>query len=234
MHISQEGYILTLNANNTSTVDLNYSMITSSDNTWSDKTAVSAHYNTTATYKYFENTFGRNSLNDKGGNIISFINVANEDGSSMENAFWNGKAAFYGNGGTHFLPLAGALDVVAHELSHGVISNTANLEYYGQSGAINETFADIFGSMVDRDNWLIGEDVTKTTYSPSGALRNMSDPHNMGSFTDNYWQPKHVSEMYIGEADNRGVGSLKEEHHQPPVNRIHQLYIILQVFIRFL
>ena len=202
---TQEGYILTLNANNTSTVDLNYSMITSSNNTWSDKTAISAHYNTTATYKYYENTFGRKSLNGKGGNIISFINGANEDGSSMENAFWNGKAAFYGNGGTHFLPLAGALDVVAHELSHGVISNTANLEYYGQSGAINETFADIFGSMVDRDNWLIGEDVTKTTYSPSGALRNMSDPHNMGSFTDNYWQPKHVSEMYIGEADNRGV-----------------------------
>lgn len=62
-----------------------------------------------------------------------------------------------------------ALDVTAHELGHGVVSNTANLEYYGQSGAINETYADIFGSMVDRDDWRIGEDITKTSYSPSGS-----------------------------------------------------------------
>ncbi|MDA3882059.1 MAG: M4 family metallopeptidase [Bacteroidales bacterium] len=204
--ISQEGIILTLNANNTSTVNLDYTTISSVDNTWSNQTAVSAHYNATATYEYFENTFGRNSINGQGGNIISFINVANEDGSSMENAFWNGQAAFYGNGGSAFYSLAGALDVIAHELGHGVVSNTANLEYYGESGAINETFADIFGAMVDRDDWLIGEDVTKTSFSPSGALRNMSDPHNTGtSITDYYWQPKHISEMYIGLQDNGGV-----------------------------
>lgn len=202
---SNEGVILTLDANNTSSVDLDYKLITSSNNVWANKTAVSAHYNTTATYKYFEKTFGRKSINGKGGNIISFINVANEDGSSMENAFWNGQAAFYGNGGSSFYPLAGALDVIAHELGHGVVSNTANLEYHGQSGAINETFADIFGAMVDRDDWKIGEDVTKTTLSPSGALRNMSDPHNLGSSSDDFWQPRHLSEMYIGEGDNGGV-----------------------------
>lgn len=203
---SNEGIIMTLDANNTSTVDLDYNTITSSNNTWLDKAAVSAHYSTTATYEYLENTFGRNSVNGQGGNIISFVNVANEDGSSMENAFWNGQAAFYGNGGADFYPLAGALDVIAHELGHGVISNTANLEYQGQSGAINETYADIFGAMVDRDDWLIGEDVTKTAFSPSGALRNMSDPHNTGSsLSDSYWQPMHVSEMYIGEEDNGGV-----------------------------
>lgn len=202
---SQEGVILTLNANNTSTADLDYSYITSSNNTWSNKTAISAHYNTTTTYKYFYNTFGRNSINGQGGNIISFINVANEDGSSMGNAFWNGKAAFYGNGDSYFYALAGALDVIAHELGHGVVSNTANLEYQGQSGAINETYADIFGAMVDRDDWLIGEDVTKTTFSPSGALRNMSDPHNLGNSSNDYWQPNHITEMYIGEGDNGGV-----------------------------
>ncbi|OQA99222.1 MAG: Bacillolysin precursor [Bacteroidetes bacterium ADurb.Bin217] len=202
---SQEGVILTLNANNTSTADLDYSTITSSNNTWSNKTAISAHYNTTATYKYFYNTFGRNSINGQGGNILSFINIANEDGSSMGNAFWNGKAAFYGNGDSYFYALAGALDVIAHELGHGVVSNTANLEYQGQSGAINETFADIFGAMVDRDDWLIGEDVTKTAFSPSGALRNMSDPHNLGNSSNDYWQPNHITEMYIGEGDNGGV-----------------------------
>lgn len=203
---SQEGIIYTFDANNTSTVDLEYTNITSANNTWSNPTAVSAHYSAQAMYSYLENTFGRNSINGQGGNIISFINVANEDGTSMENAFWNGQAAFYGNGGSAFLPLAGALDVISHELGHGVVSNTANLEYYGQSGAINESYADIFGVMVDRDDWLIGEDVTRTSYSPSGALRNMEDPHNLGgSLNDHFWQPKHVSEMYLGSEDNGGV-----------------------------
>jgi Zn-dependent metalloprotease/PKD repeat protein len=200
-----EGVILTLDANNTSTSNLDYKYITSSDNNWTSKTAVSAHYNAGRTYEYFNNTFGHNSINGDGGDIISLINVAEDDGSSMENAFWNGQAAFYGNGGTNFKPLAGALDVTAHELGHGVISNTANLEYEGQSGAINEGYADIFGSMVDRDDWLIGEDITKTTFSPSGALRNMADPHNMGISGNSYWQPKHVSEMYLGSKDNGGV-----------------------------
>ncbi|MFZ5942419.1 MAG: M4 family metallopeptidase [Bacteroidota bacterium] len=197
-----EGVILTLDANNTSTNNLSYSYITSADNNWNYPTAVSAHYNAIATYRYFKNTFNRNSINDQGGDILSLINVTEEDGSSMENAFWSGYAAFYGNGGSAFKPLAGALDVTAHELGHGVVGNTANLEYYGQSGAINESYADIFGAMVDRDDWLIGEDVTRTSYISTGALRDMSDPHN-----DNFngWQPKHMSEIYLGEEDNAGV-----------------------------
>ena len=200
-----EGVILTLDANNTSTSNLDFSYVTSLNNTWNQKAAISAHYNATKTYEYFKNTFDLNSINGQGGNILSFVNVAEDDGSSMENAFWNGKAVFYGNGGNYFKPLAGALDVAAHELGHGVVTNTANLEYYGQSGAINETYADIFGSMVDRDDWLIGEDITKTTFSPSGALRNMADPHNMGNSSNSYWQPKHLSEMYLGSNDNEGV-----------------------------
>ncbi len=201
-----EGVILTLDANNTSTTDLDYSYVTSSNNTWPQKNVVSAHNHATLTYRYLWNTFGRNSINGQGGNIISFVNVAEDDGSSMENAFWNGKAVFYGNGGTSFYSLAGALDVAAHELGHGVVSNTANLEYYGQSGAINESYADIFASMVDRDNWRIGEDITRTSYSPSGALRDMADPHNGGtSLSQPYWQPKSVSEMYTGSQDNGGV-----------------------------
>ena len=202
---TDEGVIVTLDAKNTSTINLDYSFVTSDDNTWSQKAAISAHCNATQTYHYFNNTFGRNSINGQGGNIISLINVAEIDGNSMENAFWNGQAAFYGNGGIYFKPLAGALDVTAHELGHGVVSSTANLEYYGQSGSINETYADIFATMVDRDNWLIGEDITKAAYSPSGALRNMADPHNTGDSTNIYWQPSHISEMYLGNDDNRGV-----------------------------
>jgi Zn-dependent metalloprotease len=203
---ADEGYIMTLDANNTSTSNLNYSMVTSTDNLWSQmQAAVSAHCNAQSAYEYFLTKFGRNSLNGQGGNILSLVNVAETDGSSMENAFWNGQAVFYGNGGSHFKSLAGGLDVSAHELGHGVVSNTANLEYQGESGAINESYADIFGSMVDRDDWLIGEDVVKSAYFPSGALRSMSDPHNQGSQGDAYWQPAHYSELYTGTQDNGGV-----------------------------
>lgn len=204
--VRQEGIIITLDANNTSTSDLDYKQITSSNNTWNNPAAVSAHFNATTAYKQFLSKFGRNSINGEGGDIISLINVAEDDGSSMENAFWNGKAAFYGNGGSSFKPLAGALDVTAHELGHGIVSSTANLEYTGQSGAINETYADIFGTMVDNEDWLVGEDIVRPASFPSGALRNMADPHNTGnSINDPYWQPNHISEMYLGDEDNGGV-----------------------------
>lgn len=201
-----EGLIITLDANNTSTTALKYTMVSCDDNAWTGhKAAISAHYNAKQAYAYFKTKFNRNSINGKGGNIVSFVNVAEDDGSSMENAFWNGYAVFYGNGGNAFKSLAGALDVAAHELGHGVVSNTANLQYFGQSGAINESFADIFGSMVDRDDWLIGEDVVKTAFFPSGALRNMADPHNGGNSNNHFWQPSHLSEIYLGNDDNGGV-----------------------------
>lgn len=231
-----EGVILTLDANNTSTDDLDFKYVTSNTITFNQQAAISAHVHATLTYDYLLNTFGRNSVNGSGGDILSLVNVAEDDGSSMENAFWNGKAVFYGNGGPHFKPLAGALDVSAHELGHGVVSYTANLQYYGQSGAINESYADIFGSMVDRNDWTIGEDVVNIAYYPSGALRNMADPHNGGDQNDHYWQPSHVSEMYLGTQDNAGV------HINNGIgNRLYYLYatatskeIAEQVFYRAL
>ena len=200
---TNEGVIMTYDFNNTFD---DFSLGSSADNTWANQAAVSAHYFSKLAYKYHYETFGRNSINNNGGNIISFVNQSSEDGIGQDNAYWSGQYLFFGNGGEQLKNLAGGLDVVAHEMGHGVVSNTANLEYYGQSGAINETYADIFGAMVDRDDWLVGEDVVKTNYFPSGAMRDMSDPHNGGQ-TNDYavWQPMHVSEMYIGEADNGGV-----------------------------
>ncbi len=200
-----EGIIITLDANGTSTVNLDYNYVTSVDNTWNQSAAISAHYNAAKVYQYYDTTFNRNSINGQGGNIISIVNIANDDGTPMENAFWNGQAVFYGNGGEHLKPLAGALDVTAHELSHGVISTSVNLEYYGQAGAIHEAYADIFACMVDRDDWTIGESITQNGYSPSGAIRDLSDPHNKGSKSDHFWQPIHTTEMYLGTSDNAGI-----------------------------
>lgn len=203
------GVIWTINAFNTSPSkdNFNYDHITSTNNQWSDKTSISAHYNGGKAFEYFRNTYNRKSINGNGGNIISFINVSDDDGSSMGNAFWNGQAIFYGNGDAAFGALAKGLDVAGHEMSHGVIQSTGNMEYQGESGALNESFADVFGAMIDRGNWLIGEDIVKKSAFPSGALRDMSDPHN-GARTNDFnsgWQPRHYDERYKGTEDNGGV-----------------------------
>lgn len=203
------GVIWTIDAFNTAPQNDNfaYDHVVEIDSWSGRREAVSAHYNGEQAYLYFKNVHGRESVNGIGGDIVSFVNVADENGQSMGNAFWNGYAIFYGNGDDGFEALGKALDVAGHELTHGVIQNEANLEYYGESGALNESFADIFGAMIDRDDWLMGEDVVKTNTFPSGALRNLSDPHN-GAATGDFgrgWQPRHVNEQYKGNEDNGGV-----------------------------
>jgi len=180
--------------------------VTSNGNTWNNANGVSAHYNADVSYEYFRTTFNRNSINGEGGSILSFINVGNPDtGEGFDNAFWNGKAMFYGSGDRAFTPLAGALDVGGHEMSHGVIQNTANLEYRNQSGALNESFADIFGVMIDRDDWKLAEDIV-TDLFPSGAMRDMQNPNNGGNQDgDIGWQPKDMSEFVLTTRDNGGV-----------------------------
>jgi len=204
-----QGVIWTINGNNTSPVNDNFNTThnVSAGNFWNDRLAVSAHYNAGEAYRYFLETFNRNSINGQGGNIISLINISEDDGSSMDNAFWNGQAMFYGNGNTAFTaPLAKALDVAGHEISHGVVQSTANLDYQGESGALNESFADIFGAMIDRNDWKMGEDVVNTNIFPTGARRDLSNPNNGGSsLNDNGWQPAHTNQQYTGSQDNGGV-----------------------------
>ena len=202
------GVIWTIDAFDTSPQNDNFSYdhVFSNNNTWNSSNAVSAHYNGGMAYEYFEDIFNRNSINGQGGNIISLINVAEENGEPMDNAFWNGAAMFYGSGNQAFFPLARGLDVAGHEMAHGVVQAEANLEYFGESGALNESFADVFGAMIDRNDWQIGEDVVRLSAFPSGALRDMSDPHNGGSgLSSPGWQPAHVNEQFTGSQDNGGV-----------------------------
>ncbi len=202
------GAVWTLDAFNTSPESsaFKYDHVKSSSNTWSDTKAVSAHYNGAQCYEYYRTTHSRNSIDGAGGTVVSIVNVSEKNGAGMDNAFWNGEAMFYGSGDKAFKPLARALDVAGHEISHGVVQATANLEYKGESGALNESFADVFGAMIDRDDWKMGEDVAKTNYFPTGCLRDLSNPNNGGaSLNDSGWQPKHVSEQYKGTQDNGGV-----------------------------
>lgn len=199
-----KGALWTIDARNTDLIQLAH--VISTDNTWNDAVSVSAHFNLSQVFEYYDNTHSRKAIDGNGSTIISVIHVT-EDDEPMDNASWNGAFISYGDGNL-FEPLAGALDVAAHEMTHGVIQHTTNLEYRFQSGALNESFADVFAVMVDREDWLIGEDITPTSVFPSGALRSMEDPHNGGSsVNDPGWQPAHMNEFLdlTIDQDNGGV-----------------------------
>jgi Zn-dependent metalloprotease len=160
------------------------------DNSWTeynnanfDNAALDAHYGAQSTYDYFKNVHARNSYNNAGAKIKSYVHFDDTpgDGQGYENAYWNGSVMTYGDGNTRFDPLT-SLDVAAHEIGHAVCENTANLTYQNESGAMNEGFSDIWGACVEyykdpsKATWLIGEDIDKVRAS----LRSMSNPNAEG------------------------------------------------------
>lgn len=163
------------------------------------RAGVDANYYAKQTYDYYKDTFGRESYDNQGSPIVSLTHVNNYGGQdNRNNAAWIGDKMIYGDGdGRTFTSLSGANDVVAHELTHGVTQETANLEYKDQSGALNESFSDVFGYFVDDEDFLMGEDV----YTPGkegDALRSMSNPEQFG-------QPAHMKDYVFTEKDNGGV-----------------------------
>ncbi len=201
------GALWTVDAQGASSSNIQVAQLTSSDDvTWpSSATAASASLNGAAAYSYYNSTHGRNSIDGAGGTVISVINVTDDQGQPMDNAFWNGQLMAYGNGNVAFKPLAGGLDVAGHEMTHGVIQSTANMNYQDQSGALNESMADVFGVLIDTTNWTIGEQVVLPAYFPSGALRDLSNPHNGTTQGNNGWQPAIMSEYVSGTDDHGGV-----------------------------
>lgn len=183
---AMSGQIRTYTANY-STYSLPGSYVIDSDNYFSasDQAAgVDAHYYAGLVYDYFYNTHGRNSFNNNGASIISSVHY----GSNYNNAGWTGSQMVYGDGdGSTFGPFSGSLDVVAHELAHAVTQYSADLEYHNQSGALNESFSDVFGVIIDSDDWLMGEDCY-TPNIPGDALRSMSNPTLYGQpdYMDDY------------------------------------------------
>lgn len=135
-----------------------------------DTAGVSAAFSVRTVYDYYKNTHDRNGIDDQYLNYLVVVHF----GQNEANAFWNGTFVVLGDGdGQTFSSLAGSLDVIAHEIQHGVTQFSSGLIYENQSGALNEAFSDIFACMVDRDDWTVGEDVTLA--SP-GYLRNLANP----------------------------------------------------------
>lgn len=164
------------------------------------------------TYDFFASRFGRDSIDGQGMKLVATTRYCPSFMSCpYANAFWNGSQMVFGQG------YASADDVVGHELAHGVTQYEANLFYYMQSGAINESFSDIWGEFIDltntagsdtpADRWKIGEDL------PGGAIRNMQDPAffgdpaRMGSVDYKCGSPSDIDFDEGGVHSNSGVGN---------------------------
>ncbi|MFS0779236.1 M4 family metallopeptidase [Neobacillus sp. 3P2-tot-E-2] len=168
-----------------------------------DRALVDAHYNSEKVYEYYLTEHGRNSLDDEGMAIISKVHY----GTNYNNASWNGRWMTYGDGdGVFMTSLSAGLDVAAHEMTHGVISNSANLVYRNQSGALNESFADVFGALVDHSDWEMGEDIMAPAAKANGVnvLRSLSNPNSVvvsneerrSYSTNGGVYPDHMNEFY--------------------------------------
>ncbi len=161
-------------------------------------TGVQAHWGTENTLRYFFQTFGRDSFDDAGTTLRSYVSY----GTNYVNAFWNGSFMTYGDGnGTTWGPLV-SLDVVGHEIAHGVTEYSANLIYSYESGALNESFSDIFGEAVERfargtNDWAIGGDFDLVD---GDGFRSMSNPNSKGdpdTYQGDLW--------WTSAGDNGGV-----------------------------
>ena len=193
-----------------------------SDNNWGDGAVTDAHVYTGFTYDYFFKRFGRRGLNDNNMSTRAIVHPVNRNNLAarvqfpafFSNAFYFGNglillgeglpAGATDSGGRTWDFTAGALDIVAHELTHGVTDFSSGLIYMNESGALNESFSDIMATAVEfffqpagsgnqRADYLCAEDVVK----PAG-IRSLADPRAYG-------HPDHYSIRFVGFSDNGGV-----------------------------
>ena len=156
-------------------VDNNWTA-TEFNNTNKDNGALDAHWGAEKTYDYFSTQHARNSYDNAGAIIKSYVHFD----VAYDNAYWNGSVMTYGDGSGTYFDILTSLDVAAHEIGHAVCEKTANLAYQRESGAMNEGFSDIWGACVEyfaaptKSTWLIGEDIERR--AGKTALRSMSNP----------------------------------------------------------
>ena len=194
------------------------------DNSWGNNTvsdpvstAADAHFGVATTWDYYKQVHGRSGIGNDGKGAASRVHY----GRKYANAFWNDGCfcMTYGDGdGLTIGPLV-ALDIAGHEMSHGVMSRTANLVYSGESGGLNEANSDIMGTMVefrannaiDTPDYMIGEEIFIANVSGSAnqsALRYMFDPDRDG-LSPNCWSP--------------GLGTIDVHYSSGPANRFYYL-----------
>ena len=190
------GRIMVFNNNRGGQASLPSSPVATSSSqlTFSDPEAVSALYCLGKVYDFYQSEFGRNSYDNAGATMVGVVRYADPAGMPWKNAHWDGKLMAFGDGDK----LAGALDIVAHEMTHAVVGNTAELVYQDQSGAMDESFADIFGEgtelkVTGSSDWKIG-----TNLVTMGILRDFISP-------ENHQQPSRMSAFVRTSTDEGGV-----------------------------
>jgi len=159
----------------------------------------------------FLKLFHRNSIDDLGMNLVGTVHY----GKGYNNAFWNSLQMVFGDGDGLIFALFVLIDVIGHEMFHGVTEKTSGLEYSGESGALNESMSDVFGVClrqwvrnldVTQDSWLVGPGIF-TAQVNGKALRSMTAPGT--AYNDPKLgkdpQPDHYSKLYTGSSDNGGV-----------------------------
>lgn len=204
------------------------------DNVWTDPAVVDAHAHVAWTYDFFFKRFGRHGLDDRDQPIVALTNPVSQQGALTLpatdlvfalNAFWcpdcgtnntgmmlfgNGIPSNFTAGGQTYTYFAGALDIVAHELTHAVTTSTSNLQPSNESGALNEAFSDMMGTSAEffykaqnvhtpPADYVIGEDVIRGGRAgvPDG-IRSMSNPALFGN-------PDHYRNKYVGPSDSGGI-----------------------------
>jgi Zn-dependent metalloprotease len=151
-------------------------------------------------YDFYKAVFNRNSLDDNGLELISSVHYS----INFENAFWNSKQMVYGDGGILWNRPTSFIDVIGHEMTHGVTEKEAALDYFREPGALNESISDVMGILVkqyflkqsaSQSNWLIGEGLLRN----APALRSMKEPGFRGR------QPAHMDDYVHTTDDDGGV-----------------------------
>ncbi len=201
------------------------------DNAAKDNAALDAHWGTQMTYDYWQTIHGRNSFDNNGAAMDSWVHYDDDpsNGVGYDNAFWNGSVMTYGDGssngneGNGNFDALTSIDITAHEVGHAIDQHTANLLYQNESGALDEGFADIWGASVehfakgngsdtnpDDEIWLIGDEIDRRTGSV--AIRSMSNPNEKGSpdtYGGTHWIDQNCSPTssndFCGVHTNSGV-----------------------------
>lgn len=183
-----------------------------SNNYWSnfngflDQYATDAHWGAEVTYDYFDSIHNRNSIDNNGFALLSYVHY----GNNYNNAFWDGQRMTYGDGNGQNSPLT-SLDIAGHEIAHGLTNFSAGLIYRKESGALNESFSDIFGAAVEFHgkpsvaNWLLGEDI-------GSPFRSMSNPNGFSdpdTYDGQFWISQNCTPTsgndWCGVHTNSGV-----------------------------
>lgn len=176
-----------------------------------DVTVNEAYKGLGATFDLYFDIYGRNSINDNGMDLICTVHFGNQ----YANAFWNGSQMVFGDGdGILFNRFTIAIDIMGHELTHGVTEMTAGLKYSDQPGALNESISDVFGSLVkqrslgqtaEQADWLIGAGILNG--EKNVALRSMKEPGT--AYNDPLLgkdpQPDHMRNYVKTTSDHGGV-----------------------------